>query len=59
MEKHINPSMFTDEQLREYQLNVQSYMAELAIYNTDCQNEWDKRYPKATINIYYDQEFLK
>ena len=51
--------MFTDEQLREYQLNVQSYMAELAIYNTDCQNEWDKRYPKATINIYYDQEFLK
>lgn len=45
MEKHINPSMFTDEQLRDYQLEVQARLAELAIYNADCQNEWDRRYP--------------
>jgi hypothetical protein len=45
MEKHINASMFTDEQLLQYQLAVQAVMAEVVVYNDDCQQEWDRRFP--------------
>ena len=46
MERRINTRLFTDEQLRDYHLAIKARMAELAIYDANCQEEWDIRYPQ-------------
>lgn len=43
---HVNVWHFSDEQLSEYQKNIQARMAELAIYNADCDVVWHERYPQ-------------
>lgn len=44
-EKHVNVSYLNDEKLLEYQLAIQARLGELAVFNADCQAEWDRRYP--------------